>query len=78
MKRVYLAGVLLPKLAKHLALLAGLMIVGHAAGRPALGQLSIFITVVVAALLHSAGCALRRRLPPSVPLSGGAHDRGAA
>jgi hypothetical protein len=78
MKRVYLGGAFLPKLAKHLALLACLMIVSQAAGRPVMGQLGIFITVVLAALLDSAGRTVRRRLPPCVPLSGGDHDRGAS
>ena len=78
MKRVYLGGVFLPKLAKHLALLACLMIVSQVAGRPVVGQLGIFVTVVLAALFHSAGLAVRRRLSPSVPSSGGCHDRGAS
>jgi hypothetical protein len=39
MKRVYLGGAFLPKLAKHLALVACLMIVSHVAGRPVVGQL---------------------------------------
>ena len=78
MKRVYLGGALLSKLAKHLAWLACLMIVSQAAGRPVVGQLGIFVTVVLAALLHSAGRAVRRRLPPGVPLSRGGHDRGAS
>ena len=78
MKRVYLGGAFLPKLAKHLALLACLMIVSQVAGRPVVGQLGIFVTVVLAALLHSAGRTVRRRLPPFVPLSGGGHDRRAS
>ena len=78
MKRVYLGGAFLQKLAKHLALLACLMIVSQVAGRPMVGQLGIFVTVVLAALLHSAGLAVRRGLPPFVPLSGGGHDRRAS
>ena len=78
MKRVYLCRAFLPKLAKHLALLACLMIVSQVAGRPVVGQFGIFVTVVLAALLHSAGLAARRRLPPFVPLSGGGHDRRAS
>lgn len=78
MKRVYLGGAFLQKLAKHLALLACLMIVSQVAGRPVVGQLGIFATVVLAALLHSAGRTVRRRLPPFAPLSGGGHDRRAS
>jgi hypothetical protein len=77
MKLVYL-GAFLPKLAKHLALLSCVMIVSQVAGLPVVGQLAIFVTVVLAALFHSAGLAVRRRLPPSVPLSGGGHDRRAS
>ncbi len=77
MKLVYL-GAFLPKLAKHLALLACLMIASQVAGRLVVGQLGIFVTVVLAALLHSAGLAVRRRLPPFVPFSGGGHDRRAS
>jgi len=47
------------------------MIVSQVAGQPVVGQLSIFVTVVLAALLHSAGRTVRRRLPRFVPLSGG-------
>jgi hypothetical protein len=77
MKRLYL-GVLLPKLAKHLALLACLMIVSQVSGGPVVGQLGIFVIVVLAALLHSAGRTVRHRLPPFVSLSGGGHDRRAS
>jgi hypothetical protein len=77
MKRVYL-GAFLPKLAKHLALLACAMISSRVAGRPMVGQLGIFVTVVLAALLHSAGRTVRRRVPPFVSLSGGGHDRRAS
>ena len=76
MKRVYLRGAFLQKLAKHLALLACLMIVSQVGGRPVVGQLGIFVTVVLAALLHSADRAVRRRLPPGVLFSGNGHDRG--
>jgi hypothetical protein len=76
MKPAYLGGAFLQKLAKHFALLACLMIVSQVGGRPVVGQLGIFVTVVLAALLHSADGAVRRRLPPGVPLSGGGHDRG--
>ena len=78
MKEVYLGGAILTKLAKHLALLACLMIVSQVAGGPVVGQVSIFLTVLLAALLHSAGRTVRRRLPRFVPLSGGGHDRRAS
>ena len=78
MKRVYLGGAFLLKLAKHFALAACLMIVSQVAGRPVLGQLGIFVTVVLAALLHSAGLAVRRRFTTIVSLSGGDHDRRAS
>ena len=78
MKRVYLGGAFLPKLAKHLALLACLMIVSQVAGRAMVGQLGIFVTVVLAALLHSADRTVRGRLRRFTPLSGGSHDRRAS
>jgi predicted PurR-regulated permease PerM len=78
MKRLCVGAAFLTKLAKHLALLACLMIVSQAAGRPVLGQLGIFITVLLAAFVHSAGRTVPRRLPPCVPLFGGDHDRGAS
>jgi len=49
------------KLAKHLALLACLAIVGQAAGRAALSQRSILVLVVCAALVHALGHTLKRR-----------------
>src|SRR5215470_16392633 len=59
----------LSKLAKHLALLACLMIVGQVANQSVIGKLGIFLTIVVAAVSHSTGVALRRRrlfrTPPS-------------
>jgi hypothetical protein len=54
------------------------MIVSQVAGGPVVGQLSIFVTVVLAALLHSAGRTVWRRLPRFVPLSRGGHDRRAS
>ena len=53
----------LTKLAKHLALLACLAIVGQTTGRAALGQLAILFLVICAALLHTVGLALKPRLP---------------
>ena len=52
----------LTKLAKHLALLVCLAIAGQATGRAALGQRSIFLLVVAAALIHGLGQSLKRRL----------------
>jgi len=51
----------LTKLAKHLALLVCLAIVGQATGRAALGQRSILLLVVAAALIHGLGQTLKRR-----------------
>lgn len=51
------------KLAKHLALLGCLMIVGAASGRFAPSEVAILLTIVAAAFLHSAGRALELRLP---------------
>jgi hypothetical protein len=59
----------LTKIAKHLALLACFMTIGDATGRPVLGQLGIFILVVLAALIHSAGCAVQSRFPVRIPPS---------
>ena len=52
----------LSKLAKHLAVLACLGIVGETSGRFVIGQMGIFLLVVSAAVLHSAGRTLVRRL----------------
>jgi len=51
----------LNKLAKHLALLACLAIVGQATGRVALGQRSILLLVVGAAVIDVLGRTLKRR-----------------
>jgi hypothetical protein len=55
-----LAGIL-AKLAKHLALIACLLIVGEASGRSAIGEVGIFLVVLAAGALHSAGQLLQRR-----------------
>ena len=52
----------LTKLAKHLALLASLAILGEAGGRIIVSQPAIFTVIVLAALFHSIGRALRLRL----------------
>jgi hypothetical protein len=51
------------KLAKHMALIACLMIAGSATGRATISQLAIFLLTVAAAGLYSIGHSLRRRLP---------------
>jgi hypothetical protein len=53
----------LGKLSKHLALIGCLMVVGAASGREPISQLAIFLTIVIAALLHGTGCYLRQRMP---------------
>jgi hypothetical protein len=62
-------GAFLMKLAKHMALIAFLLIAGRLTGRFTGGQLGIFLTVVSAALLHSIGWVLQRRLFPPAGLS---------
>jgi hypothetical protein len=59
----------LTRIAKHLALLACFMVIGAATGRPVLGQVGIFIMVVLAALIHAAGCAGQSRFPGRIPSS---------
>lgn len=55
----------LTKLAKHLAFIASLMIIRGSTGRFAESQLEIFLTVAAAAVLHSAGLFLKRRVSRS-------------
>jgi hypothetical protein len=55
----------LTKLAKHLALLACLAIVGQATGRAFVGQRFIFILILAAALIHSLGQTIKRRRRPA-------------
>jgi hypothetical protein len=64
MRRIILSSAFLSKLAKHLAVLACLAIVGETSGRFVIGQKGILVLVVSAALLHSAARALQRRLHP--------------
>ena len=68
--RACVIGAFLTKLAKHMALIACLLIAGRLTGRFAGGQLGIFLTVVSAALLHSIGRVLQRRLLPPGGLTG--------
>jgi hypothetical protein len=55
--------VVLCKLAKHLALLACLVILGKAAGRLTIEPLAIFFLTVFASAAHLAGRSLSARLP---------------
>jgi hypothetical protein len=52
----------LAKLAKHLAVIACLMIVGAPSGRSYVGEVGIFLIVVLAAALNCSAGAVRRRL----------------
>jgi lysylphosphatidylglycerol synthetase-like protein (DUF2156 family) len=61
----------LAKLAKHLALLASLTILGEATGRIAVSELAVFILVVVAALSRAIGCTLQLRLRKQTALNKG-------
>jgi hypothetical protein len=60
----------LTKLAKHMALIACLMIAGSATGRAAVSQLQIFFLVACAAVAYSIGQRMARRapLPGRVPM----------
>jgi hypothetical protein len=51
------------KLAKHMALIACLMIAGSATGRATIGQLAIFSLVAGAAVIYSIGQSIKRRAP---------------
>lgn len=57
----------LPRLAKHLALLACLAIVGRTTGRFEMSEFAIFLLIVAATLLQIVGRRLARFLPISVP-----------
>jgi len=57
----YATAALLAKVAKHLAVLTCLAIVGRASGRFAASQTTILIMVIAAVCLHAAGRALQRR-----------------
>ncbi len=62
-----LSAALLSKLAKHLVVLACLMIVTDTARGSTAGQLNIFLVIALAALLHSIGVTLQRRFTPEIP-----------
>ena len=57
----FLFAAFLTKLAKHLALLVCLAIVGQATGRVALGQVTILSLAVAATVIHQLGQTLKRR-----------------
>ena len=65
------AAAFLTKLAKHLALLASLMTVGHATSRTTISPLVIFLLVILAASLYLIGRSLQRRLPVLIARSEG-------
>jgi len=54
---------ILAKLAKHLALLASVLIIGGALGKSVSGQIAVFIVIVAATLVHSIARTLQRRPP---------------
>jgi len=58
---------ILAKLAKHLALLASVLIIGGSNGRSSAAQIGILIVVALAALLHSLARNLQRRETVSGP-----------
>lgn len=62
MRGLCLSTTFLSKLAKHLAVLACLGIVGETSGRFAIGQIGIFLLVLSAALVHTGARTLQRRL----------------
>lgn len=55
------------KVAKHLALLACVLIAATGSGGSTFRQLGILLLVVLAALLHAAGRAYRRRSAIPIP-----------
>lgn len=65
----YVSGALLIKLAKHLALMTCLLIIGQPIGRFAVSQLDVFLMVLTAAVLHAIGRVLQCRLSHSDRLS---------
>jgi hypothetical protein len=76
---VCLSSALLSKLAKHLVVIACLIIIGGASRQSLIGQLGIFLLIVLAALIHSAGRAVQRRSLVRIHrTTRGPHDRGTA
>jgi len=58
---------ILARLAKHLALLASVLIIGGALGKSLSAQIAVFIVVVAATFLHSIARTLQRRPTVSGP-----------
>jgi hypothetical protein len=58
----------LSKLARHVALIACLMVIGGATGRFALSPLGIFLMAAAAAVLHCAGSYLKQTVSRPAPL----------
>jgi hypothetical protein len=52
----------LKRISAHLAVLASLLIIGEGTGHPTVGQLTIFLLIALASLMHTTGRALQRRL----------------
>ena len=63
-------GAFLIKLAKHLAVMTCLLIIGEPIGRFDVSQIGLFLMVLTAAVLHSIGRVLQCRLSHSDRLSG--------
>lgn len=62
----YAIALFLIKVAKHMALLACFLIGGSATGRATIGQMEILLLVIIAAIIHSLGRCLERRVPASL------------
>jgi hypothetical protein len=69
LKNVFAA--FLIKLAKHMSLLACLMIVGAATGRSNVTEVGIFLIVITAAVMYSIGRTLERRVSALIRLPRG-------
>jgi hypothetical protein len=52
------------KLAKHMALLVSLLLIGKTRGEPTIGALGTFLVIISAALIHSVGRWLQMRPAP--------------
>jgi hypothetical protein len=61
---VSLVAPFLLKLAKHVALLSCLLLIGKARGEPIIGPLGILLLIIGAALIHSVGRRLQMRPAP--------------
>src|SRR4029079_8037350 len=52
------------KLAKHMALLVSLLLIGKTRGEPTIGALGTFLVIISSALIHSVGRWLQMRPAP--------------